>query len=1512
MYAQERQVEQMEDLKRMFRMLLEDRGSQRPNKANRTEANAFPTLNDEPNHDENSGNVATQNEPAPCAGQPNLSDEIQVEDTGRSLLYSPPEINRFDVNPFPFIPINQLNPPNFSGDRAQARSWLRQYEDIMNVNGYNDEHKLKRARAYLSGEASQWYNTRMRLDKNIDWHALKASFLRHFCGIDGMAILRKKLSEIRQKQDEHPSSYLVRVIDLCMEFNPKMSDMDLVTRVSQGLNDDTFNHLAAVRDREDWTIDWITSRFEQFRHSSGRASREAPVDSVAKRKAPTTSAVQKPRDLATWLCFNCNQKGHVINDCKIPRDEARIKAKSEEFKALKQQQKEQNGATSTESDPRVVNSVLNKQARGDLPPTVQPIHTLACDAVQKPILSFNLNGVEVPGRIDTGADLTVIPNSIARNLNLCLLPWTEPALKGLSDTFCQVLGMSTILVSYGNIKRAILIAVVPDTSLKQPLWGMDLLQAFSLQLDFSGNETLVKQPAETRNDVVLVSEASASEVPHPLDKIQFGDLPQDQKLVIQQTLVQFSDVFSRDEYDIGRTSTVKHRIHLVDDKPVHKPPYRIPFRNRELMEEKLGKLIETGAIRESKSPYASPVFFVDKDHGKDKRLVADYRALNAKTVPDRTPMPHPEDVFGMLAGSKIFAKLDITSMFNQIEVDEQDVEKTAITTPFGLYECPLMPFGLINAPATAVRLMKEVLRDLDGKVCSVYFDDIIIFAPDIQHLVQRCTDILARLRKHNLKLKPSKCIFAVDSIHFLGHVVTSHGLQIDERRIEHVKNFPTPKNPSDVRSFHGLCSYNRKFIRNFAEIAKPLTPLMGKPSDFKWSVEAQQAFERLREALIKAPILVHFNPDANHELRTDASSHAIGAVLYQKHSEPEQTGVVLYHSKTLTSAQRNYSATERELLAAFNAIQELQHYLYGKKFTLVTDHSALSLLKNQKDPHQRLARWVAQLQGYEFDVVYKSGAKHLDADCMSRFISESANFVEDDGPQETDITREICHVTSHPQDTENLEQLSPPESIDIRAEQREDDFCNKFIKILESEELTEADKCRRAKNFTIQDGLLYRVRSKDIFVLAIPARRRAAVLLSCHDVPLAGHLGFSKTYSVMSCRYYWPKMRRDVKKFVTSCNKCQRRKAPNFRRQGFTKPLPIAEDVFDTIGIDLITKLPRSHCGYNTILVCTDNLSKYVISVPLRNELAETIIHGFFNHVIAKHGCPRLVISDRGANISGERSRDFFRLFGIQRQLTSPYHPQSNGQTERFNRTLKSSLTLFVNRNQKDWPDFVQAITFAYNISEHAVTRVTPFELVFGRKPRIPLDNVLDRSEFIDPHRPKPGVLSSETVNRMKEQILANQQANKRRLDSRLAPCTYKEGDLVLVERPTRIKGTAHKLTYSYLGPYKIRRQVNDLSFEIAGLGGHSGISIVHPCHLKRYVPRDNVISDELVEPTYIPRERLDLTEQDEQESHNNGSRDVASPTPSCETLDASEGEDEIPSPPYEPLSDPSARATRE
>lgn len=324
-------------------------------------------------------------------------------------------------------------------------------------------------------------------------------------------------------------------------------------------------------------------------------------------------------------------------------------------------------------------------------------------------------------------------------------------------------------------------------------------------------------------------------------------------------------------------------------------------------------------------------------------------------------------------------------------------------------------------------------------------------------------------------------------------------------------------------------------------MAKPLTPLMGKPKEFIWGSAAQESFEKLKKALVSHPILVHFSLEGELELRTDASSYAIGAVLYQKHPDPALTGVVLYFSKTLEKSQRNYTATGRELLAVYTAMTSLSHYLYGKRFTLITDHSALSMLRSNNDPHRKLARWIAELQEFDFVVVHKSGKLNIDADFMSRI----------DPPEDIDNNTCIYQITSTPIELENMLKTN---KIDLQNEQSLDEFCSDIINTLKAREQISPNQARIRANYSLQNDLLYKVNRNNEYLLVIPKTKVSTVLISGHDVPLAGHLGFSRTYGIIRQRYYWKNMRKDIKKYVATCDTCQRRKFRNTRQHGFIQP----------------------------------------------------------------------------------------------------------------------------------------------------------------------------------------------------------------------------------------------------------------------------------------------------------------------------------------------------------------------
>lgn len=1305
--------------------------------------------------------------------------------------------------------VNQINPDPFSNDGTKAKQWYEDYNTKMNINGYTDEEKFQRIRAYLKGEAADWFDITKMEETDFTWANLKPKFLKYFCGMDTRHIAEQKLNSVKQAKHEHPTKYLVRILKLCHEFDNNMSNSEKTRRIMNGLLPQFRNCLLSNKNKRDWTISWLKETLEdmtidqQLKQESIRM--EHQTNDVIRKKSDKLV----PRNLDTWLCFNCDNTGHVIDNCPKPLNEDNIAKSKANFAA-----KRINKQVKQYQDSSNMNTAINSMKGSS------QCYNLPCMDIKKDIITIKIDGYSVTGRVDSGSDFTVLPKHLADKLKLKIIPWEYGAPKTVSGSF-NPHGTATGLCIFKYKVRPLMI-LIGDLN-NEVLFGIDFIEAFQY------NKSQKDKIQSVTNINSISNESSLKNQSVYAIKIEQSG---ESLRKCQDMLAEFADVFSKHDLDIGRTTTLKHKMKLTTDVPIAKSRYSIAPRLKPLFEQTINQMLGAGILRNSISPYATPVFFVDKDGGQSKRLVADYRAINDVTITDESPLPTADELFEILSGMNIFAKFDITSMYNQIEMEPEDIEKTAITTHLGLFEYTVMPFGLKNAPRTATRLMREVLRHLNGKICYVYVDDIIIFAKDIDELIQRSRNILERIRMHKLKLKPSKCIFGAESIKFLGHIISGNGIAMDKSRFDKILSFPRPKNTEAVQRFHGLCNYNRKYIANFADIAKPLTPLMGKPSDFKWTQDAQDAFEKLKQALVSPPILVHFSLDGELELRTDASNYAIGAVLYQKHTDPKLTGVILYYSKTLNKHQQNYSATGRELFAAYHCIIELSHYLIGKKFTLVTDHSALSLLKSHKDPQKKLARWVAELQEFEFDVVHRSGKLHIDADFMSRIESEN-NTVK------TSINNLIALESSDLTQDDLRNRM-----ID---EQTSDPFCKEILHELRPTNNPTSKQLKIKSKYTMQNELLYKLYHNERLLLVIPRSRIESVLNGAHDVDTAAHLGFSRTFSIIKSRYFWPNMRSAVKKYVASCDKCQRRKARNVKAQGFIKPLPIAYNAFDVIGLDLMTKLPISESKYNSVMVCTDNLSKFAITVPLTNEKSETITKAFFRHVIAKFGCPVSVLTDRGANLLSPHAKEFFESFGIERKMTSSYHPQTNGQTERFNRTLAASLTHYVNKDQSNWSEYLDAVTFAYNATEHSVTQVTPYEIIFGKQARIPLDNHLCREEFIDKNQQSSDFRTQAKLNVIRNCISRSQKANKERIDKFRTKPTFKLGDLVLFERPTRLKGQVEKFSYIRTGPYRIKRRLSELSFELEAIEGCTDklvTRVAHPMSLIAYNPRVKPTND--------------------------------------------------------------------
>ncbi|UYV67607.1 K02A2.6-like, partial [Cordylochernes scorpioides] len=788
----------------------------------------------------------------------------------------------------------------------------------------------------------------------------------------------------------------------------------------------------------------------------------------------------------------------------------------------------------------------------------------------------------------------------------------------------------------------------------------------------------------------------------------------------------------------GRSPYPKHKINTEDHLPIKRRPYRVSQVERQTIQNEVDKMLKGGIVQLSESPWSSPVVLVKKKNGS-WRFCVDYRHLNKITKKDVYPLPRIDDTLDCLRGASYYSSMDLRSGYWQIEVDEADREKTAFITPDGLYEFKVMPFGLCNAPATFERMMDTLLRGLKWSMCLCYLDDIIVFSPTFDEHVRRLELVLRCLSKAGLVLNPDKCLFGTKRLSIFGHLVDGEGVHPDPGKVDAMSKFPTPKSLTDVRSFIGMCSYYRRFIKNFAQKAEPLHRLLRKDTRFEWGPDQRQAYESLKLALASEPVLAHFDEKYATELHTDASGFGIGAVLVQVQGGSEKP--IGYASRTLSTAEKNYSTTERECLAAIWAIGKFRPYLFGRSFTIVTDHHSLCWLSGLKDPSGRLARWALRLQEYNVNVVYKNGRKHQDADCLSR------NPIEANNPGETG------------DDIPTLAALT-----DIVAEQRKDPV---IVRISEE---------------------------------------------------------------------------------------CQRRKHAPLRPPGLLQPIPPTSVPFQRVGIYLLGRFPISNLGNKWIIVCTDYLTRYAITRALPSADAQQVAKFVLEDVVLKHGAPREIITDRGRVFQSKLISELTGLCSSAQRFTTAYHPQTNGLTERLNKTLADMMSMYVDVEQKEWDVILPFITFAYNTAKQDTTGFTPFSLIHGREAETTLDTLfpLLKDEDQEDYNREIVTRAEETRQLARLHTLRAQEGNKRLYDAKHREVSYQPGDKVWIFIPVRKIGISEKLIKRYFGPYRVTRRISDVTYEVESLDTtnrrRKPKEIVHVVRMKNY--RD-------------PDEQLDLPEDE-------------------------------------------------
>ena len=736
-----------------------------------------------------------------------------------------------------------------------------------------------------------------------------------------------------------------------------------------------------------------------------------------------------------------------------------------------------------------------------------------------------------------------------------------------------------------------------------------------------------------------------------------------------------------------------------------------------------------------------------------------------------------------------------------------------------------MPFGLCNAP----------------------LDDVLVYSQNFEDHLHHLRLVFDRFREAGLKLKPSKCHFGQKEVKYLGHVITTEGIQPDPEKVKVVQEYPAPKSVKEVRAFMGLTNYYRKFVKGFAQVASPLHDLTKKGASFLWTEDCQKAFDTLKKALTEAPILAYPDFTQSFQLATDASNDAIGMVLGQKQNGREV--VIAYAGRKLNPAERNYSVTEREALAVVEGVKQFQHYVYGRQFTVLTDHSAVRWLMNIKEPTGRLARWALLLQQHDFTIQHRSGPTNGNADALSRRPYESVVAALD----------------------------QPGVQVDrVRDAQRRDHTLADIISYLEEESLPNNSAAAKAVLHSIDnyyldpDGLLCHIwvpggrrvpgiRSQ----LVIPTSLRQEILIGGHDDPLAGHLGVNKTYEKLRERYYWPKMFADVQFWCLSCTHCQMKKSPKQRQTAPILPIPV-EGAFDRVAVDCLGPFPVSDSGNRYIVVFSDYLTRYPEAFAVPTIDAPTIADLLVNEILPRHGAPRTLLSDRGSNFLSRLVKEVCFLMDTKKTFTTSYHPQCDGLVERFNGTLAQSLSHYVNSSQKDWDRYLNPVLFGYRVSPSEVTGESPFFLLYGRQPRLPMDVSMlpprEVSASIAEHRARV-VENIEIAHRIaKENIQRAQQRMKDYHDAHAVPIRHQIGDSVWVYTPRNRKGLSKKLAHNWHGPYKIVEFLSPVHCILRATDNRRVSTTVHVSRLKRYVSPDSRPirqPPELVEESYLAENDL-------------------------------------------------------
>ncbi|KAD2805410.1 hypothetical protein E3N88_38787 [Mikania micrantha] len=1374
-------------------------------------------------------------------------------------------------------------PPSFTGVEGAVGliQWLEKMENTLDISSCPEHHKVRYAAGSFSKRALTWWNAQIRAKGRdeamaMPWAEFKLLLRNEFCPKHELQQLEIELSNHEMKGADHMTftNRYHELVALVPEMVPTLEK--LIDRYVAGLPSCIQSVVLASYPATLESAISLSAKLTKVMVKSGvlkddarkakettskkpeyhqkkkqkvvknyaavtplRQAPAAPVNPTARGYGGeypqcTNCKYHHPVGAQCRKCTNCGRFGHWVNKCRVAVNQAT------------------NTAARALPPPPPQNPVNNNRGcyncgemghfSRNCPKKVQPgaqaprgrAFVIGANAArQDPNVvtgTFLLHDSYASILFDTGADQSFISSDFARQLSL-----TEDTLD--SPYIIEVANGKQVTVS--TILRNCPLTLVDHTFtidlLPMELGSFDIIVGMDwlslnrvevicseklLRIPVTDDRVLEVRGDQAKRNVKIISCIKARKclqkkciafLAHVVEKDKDKKTIQDVPIVKE-----YPEVFPDDLPGLPPVRPVEFRIDLIPGAtPVAKSPYRLAPSEMQELSNQLQELLDKGFIRPSYSPWGAPVLFVKKKDGSF-RMCIDYRELNKLTIKNRYPLPRIDDLFDQLQGAQYFSKIDLRSGYHQLRVQDEDIPKTAFRTRYGHYEFMVMPFGLTNAPAVFMDLMNRVCKPYLDQFVIVFIDDILIYSKSKEEHEQHLRTILELLKEEKLYAKFSKCEFWLKEVQFLGHVVNSEGIHVDPAKIEAIKDWDTPKTPTEIRSFLGLAGYYRRFISNFSKIALPLTKLTQKSEPFIWEQKQEEAFQTLKQKLCDAPILSLPDGCDDFVVYCDASHQGLGCVLMQRDK------VIAYASRQLKIHEKNYTTHDLELGAVVFALKIWRHYLYGTKCTIFTDHKSLQHIFDQKELNMRQRRWVELLNDYDCVIKYHQGKANVVADALSR--KERVKPLRVRAMGMTVQTSLHDHIRQAQQ--EAIERGNLKKDLDCGVEKQ-----------LE----------------TKPDGLVY---FKDRIWIPAVDELRKLIFDEAHKTKYSVHPGADKMYQDLRAFYWWPGMKKDIAEYVGRCLTCAKVKAEHQKPSGLLEQPEIPLWKWEQIAMDFVTKLPRTSSGHDTIWVIVDRLTKSAHFLPMRETYTmDKLAKLYIDEIVVRHGVPLSIISDRDSRFTSRFWQSLQKSLGTQLNLSTAYHPQTDGQSERTIQTLEDMLRTCVLDFGGNWDSHLPLIEFSYNNSYHSSIGCAPFEALYGRKCRSPIcwsevgDNRITGPELIQE--------TTDKIAQIQQRLQATRSRQKSYADKRRKPLEFQVGDRVML-KVSPWKGVVRftkkgKLTPRYVGPFEIIERIGPVAYRLSLPDELSGVhDVFHVSNLKKCLTDETLI---------IPIEEIQLDE---------------------------------------------------